>query len=130
MRETLAHGGQDWEEALVLAAHRLFKLARYQNGTERLNPAWELQHRTFHLALVAGCPSRWMTEFYAHLFDHADLYRHQYVSAEHGGPVRDVDAEHRALLDAAVARDEAGLAARLAAHVVRATEVLLARRQE
>ena len=125
VRETLAHGDQDWEEELVLSAHRLFKLQRYDSGTHRLNPQWETQHRTFHLALIAGCPSRWMNEFYAHLFDHADLYRHQYISAERSVVRRDVDAEHRALLAAAVARDEAKLVVLLDAHVRRTTEVLL-----
>ncbi len=125
VRETLAHGDDRWEEALVLAAHRLARLQRRDAKTGSLNPAWEKQHRAFHLALIAGCPSRWLTEFYAHLFDHADLYRHQYLSAEQGGRKRDVVAEHRALVDAAVARDGDRLVTLLDTHIRRTTEVVL-----
>lgn len=125
-RETLAHGDQAWEEALVVAAHRLAKLRRHQPGGPGLNPDWEAQHRAFHMALIAACPSRWLVKFHAELFDQADRYRHQYLSAERDGGGRDVEAEHRALLEAAVARDVERLTTFLDAHVHRTTDMILA----
>lgn len=101
LREAVAHRTPAWEEALVLAFHRL---ARTERSTElatfRENPRWELAHRAFHEALIATCPSRFMTEFCRKLSDHAIRYRRLAMSAAY--PTRDITGEHRALMEAAI----------------------------
>ncbi|MGD9942006.1 MAG: GntR family transcriptional regulator [Burkholderiaceae bacterium] len=125
VRETLRVGGDAWEEALVLAAHRLFKADRNLDGTNRLNPEWEGLHRAFHLALVAGCPSHWMREFHADLFDYAQFYKNQYISAAPTEADRKVGAEHREMLEAAVARDGERLTQLMNAHIRLTTEIII-----
>lgn len=130
VRETLRTGGDEWEEALVLAAHRLFKASRNLDGSTRLNPEWEHLHRAFHLALVAGCQSHWMREFHADLFDYAQFYKNQYLTAAPTQAERDVTTEHRELLDAAISRDEARLTGMLDAHIRLTTDIIIEHRQE
>ncbi|MCC6474689.1 MAG: GntR family transcriptional regulator [Burkholderiales bacterium] len=130
VRETLKAGGDDWEEALVIAAHRLFKASRNLERSNRLNPEWEALHRAFHIALVAGCPSHWMREFHADLFDYAEFYKNQYLSAAPTEADRDVSAEHRALLDAAIALDGARLTALLNEHTRLTTQIIIENRPD
>ena len=126
VRETLRGGDEAWEESVVLAAHRLFKVPRYPDGQAELNPEWEVRHRAFHLALVSGCPSQWMREFHAELLDYVDRYRHYYLSGESRGEGRDVGDEHRQLLEAAVAHDAERLTGLLNLHARRTMEIIVA----
>jgi DNA-binding GntR family transcriptional regulator len=101
LREAIAHRNDAWEEAVVLSFHRLARTARSVDATMfRENPDWEAPHGTFHLALIASCPSRFLIEFCRHLSDHAVRYRRLAMSAAY--PTRDVTAEHRALMEAAI----------------------------
>ncbi|MES2184853.1 MAG: GntR family transcriptional regulator, partial [Pseudomonadota bacterium] len=78
LRESIAHGDAAWEEALVLAFHRLSKLPRYLTpDTEpQSNPQWEAAHRAFHLQMVAACRSQLLLGYCGQLFDAAEHYRH------------------------------------------------------
>ncbi len=66
-----------------------------------------VQHRRFHGALVAACNSDWLLRFWNTLADHSErfrkirLLRHREAEAE----VRDVNAEHRAIMAAVLDRD-------------------------
>ncbi|MFI4994808.1 MAG: FCD domain-containing protein, partial [Hyphomicrobiales bacterium] len=68
---------------------------------------WETQHRRFHCALVAACGSQWLLRFWNILADHSERYRkyrllhHKMAQAE----VRDVNAEHAAIMAAVLDRD-------------------------
>lgn len=105
LREAIRAGDEAWEEALVLARHRLARL-------ERAEPAWEIRHVEFHEALLAACPSRPLLEFLGQMRDRAARFR-AIASARAG---RDVTAEHDAIATAALARDEARAAALLEEH--------------
>lgn len=76
---------------------------------------WEVPHRAFHAALVAGAGRRTRT-LLAQLSDHADRYRRQYSrDAPHARPAS--VAEHRAILDACIRGDRDAGAALLAEHL-------------
>lgn len=118
LRDALAHGDAAWEEALLLAHHRLIRTPR-QGAAD---PAWEARHATFHAALLAGCRSGRLRLYAEQLFAMADRYR--IVSrAVDAGP-RDVAAEHGAILQAALTRDVDRATALLNEHVGR-TEALV-----
>jgi len=105
LRESIANGDSAWEEAIVLAYHRLSRIPRYLNdGPERVyNPAWEEMHRTFHSSLIAACGSLWLKSFCEQLFDAADCFRHlSRVSSVRRELRQD---EHREIMDAVLARD-------------------------
>lgn len=90
-----------WEEGMVLALHHLSRTAR---GTSDATgeSAWDARHKALHLALVAGCGSRWMRQMSQQLFDAAERYR---LVALPWIPERNELDEHRALVDACLARN-------------------------
>ncbi len=101
LREAIAHRNQAWEEQIVLSFHRLARTARStDDAIFRENPEWEAAHGAFHAALIATCPSRFMIGFCRHLSDHAMRYRRLAMITAY--PRRDITAEHRAIMDAAI----------------------------
>ena len=79
-------------------------------------------HRAFHLRLVSAAGERGLREISA-LSDHAERYRLAYgASSDHDWDVR--SAEHRAILDAAEARDAQLSARRLAEHYAHTAQLI------
>lgn len=125
LREAIAHGDDAWEEGILLAFRRLSRTpARLPDDPREINPAWEAQHHAFHAALIAACPSRPLLDFSARLFESADRYRALTVHAD-VGQARDVQAEHRALMEATMERRAADAIRLLNAHTQRTTDLVL-----
>jgi DNA-binding GntR family transcriptional regulator len=104
VRNSIAHGDAAWEESVVLSFHRLSRTPRFEtaSGDER-SPAWETAHRKFHSSLIAASGSRRLEQYCEHLFDSSERYRH--VGRKAGIKGENRDQEHRALMEAVVARD-------------------------
>src|SRR5690606_33547373 len=76
IQEAIANADDAAEERVVLSFHRLSKHHRFLPGSaSERNPEWERRHREFHLALVAGCRLKWITQYCEQLFDVAERYR-------------------------------------------------------
>lgn len=121
LRQSIARGDPAWEERVVLTHHRLARTPAYSEASSKLDSEWERRHREFHAALISACGSRWLTAFCESLFDQADRYRYLSLYAhEH----RDFIGEHRAIMEATLARN-ADLAARLLAqHITKTAELV------
>jgi DNA-binding GntR family transcriptional regulator len=123
LRESIANGDAAWEEAIVLAAHRLSRVPREgAEGYSSFNPEWETCHRAFHLTLIAACGSRWLIDFYATLLDRNARYR--YLAFADASVPRDTEAEHRAITEAVLRRDADDAVAAAEAHVRATTETV------
>lgn len=124
LRYAVDCGDLEWESKVVAAHHRMERTPMYAPADpDRFNDDWVLAHAGFHQALLAGCPNRRILATAGALRDSAELYR-QWSAPRHDRK-RDIAAEHRAILDAAVRRD-AGLACELlTAHIQRTTDALL-----
>ena len=83
--------------------HRLLRTPRFNKEEDGRNPAWESMHRAFHTSLISACASRRIREFCESLFDSADRYRHAARIAV--SDQRPDEAEHRAIMEATIARD-------------------------
>lgn len=126
LRLSIAHRDAAWEEALVLAHHRLQRTPRARAGSPlQTHPDWERAHREFHRALVARCGSRWLLRYCDELADHAWRYRQWALQTMHGR--RRVGAEHEALLHAALAGDADRACALLEQHFQRTADAALRR---
>lgn len=124
LRESIALGDQAWEEAVLLAHHRLARLPRHApDSVDALvfDPAWEAAHRAFHRSLVAACGSSWLIESDQHLFDAADRYRHIARQSALSGTAARPD-QHGAIMKVVLGRDTARAVALLQAHYQRTTE--------
>lgn len=124
LAEAIAHGDAAWEAAIVASFHllALTPLPRHGGETEAVD-LWEVRHKAFHDSLVAACPSAWLRQFHRQTFDLGERYRRLRMfrgPAAVPAPAA-VAAEHRAIMDATLARD-AGTACRLMADHVTRTE--------
>jgi DNA-binding GntR family transcriptional regulator len=123
LRESIAQRNQAWEEAVVLAFHRLSRTPRSLSESRfDDNPDWEPRHRAFHRALIAGCGSRWLLSFCDQLADQHQRYRR--LSAARAFRKRPVANEHRAIMDAAIEGRADQAVALLRAHIERTGAIL------
>lgn len=104
LRQSIGFGDDRWEANLVAAFHQLSKVeARLADSPALQQDNYELRNKEFHEALIAACPSRWLKHIHGILFQQAERYRR--ISMRARPEVRDVHAEHKAMLEAALARD-------------------------
>jgi len=101
IRQSIERFDLQWEENLILALHHLSRAHRSETGQAGTSD-WEVRHKDFHLALIAGCGSRWIERISAQLFDAAERYR---LLALEQVLERDELQEHRDLVDACINRD-------------------------
>jgi GntR family carbon starvation induced transcriptional regulator len=101
VKASIANGDAAWEEGVLLAYHRM---ARHLIDSAEPEPCIRLHelHRIFHASLYVACGSRWLIGFAETLFDAA--LRYQSLAYPDERDPRDYDTEHRAIMEAAVAR--------------------------
>ncbi|PWC26295.1 GntR family transcriptional regulator [Teichococcus aestuarii] len=118
LREAILRGDAAWEEALLLAEHRLNRAARSLDPNRFVsNPDWEACHLRFHQALLSACGAPPLLAFCDRLREEAQRYRA--LSNTLAYPGRDVAAEHVILARAALNRDADEAVALLAQHYER-----------
>jgi DNA-binding GntR family transcriptional regulator len=110
-----------WEESLVLALHRLSKTRRGEPGHGR-NIDWEERHKAFHMALVGGCGTRWITRISEQLFDASERYR--LLGADYVAEGNELD-EHREMVTACFEHNADKAVATLRQHYGRTFEVIV-----
>lgn len=99
LRESITNTTAAWEEALLVAHHRLERAPRSLNpDLFQSNPEWERLHRAFHLLLIGGCGSRPLISFCEQLADR--LQRYRALSSRKAFRVRNVGQEHSDILKA------------------------------
>lgn len=118
LRLAIRHGDDNWSAAIVAALYSLkLQAARADEGQLDV---WELEtrHYNFHRSLLVACGSSWRMEFFERLYAATERYRLPIMGAARrpGQPGRDIQAEHSALADAALARDTARAVTLLADH--------------
>lgn len=123
LRESIRAGDIQWESDVIASHHRLQQTHQVDGGGH-LTDEWEQAHNHFHYTLLAGGPSKVLTEVAIGLRDRSQLFVHwsrELVKDED----RDVPAEHKLIADRTVARDADGAAEALEAHIERSAGVLL-----
>lgn len=129
LEAAIGRGDATWEAEIVAAFHLLSRAPMPRTPGDRdAAAAWEAAHRRFHFALVSACGSDWLLRFWNVLADHSERYRKIRLlrHREVGAGVRDLAAEHQAIMDAVLARDAAAAGALMDAHLA-ATQAGVAR---
>jgi DNA-binding GntR family transcriptional regulator len=117
LKRAIAARGIDWETGLVAAFHRLSRTpARAAGDEQRLSEDWARAHADYHLALVAACQSTWLLRVRAMLYAQSERYRRLSAPVTEGR--RNVTAEHRSIMAAALAGDAEKACALLAEHLL------------
>lgn len=104
LRESIANGDLTWEVNLVAAHHRLAVTPMFFDDGAG-NPDWMAAHGGFHAALTAAAGSPILERLRRQLYDASELYRYWSGSLPNRPARTHVDDEHRAIFDAALARD-------------------------
>ncbi|NNM75176.1 GntR family transcriptional regulator [Enterovirga aerilata] len=125
LRRAIATGDMEWEARVVAAFHRLTRV----EGESGLDPKdaadlWEDHHRSFHFALYSACGSPWLLRFCELLIQHGERYRRAYISYPRISS--SITAEHKAIMDAAMAREGDRAADLLERHIRHAADLALA----
>jgi DNA-binding GntR family transcriptional regulator len=122
---SIERGGVEWESGLISAHHRLTRTPRRTaENPEHASEVWSKQHRAFHEQLIAGCGSPILINMCGQLISATELYR---IWA---GPLprsasRDVEAEHAAIVQAALDGDTDLTVSLLADHYNRTADIIL-----
>lgn len=123
LRRSIARGDAAWQHELERAWDAL-RRTPYLTVEERLRHSeeWSVLHGRFHHTLVAACGLEWLLRFRATLYEQSERYRllGRVVSTAE----RDVTAEHRRILEAAIARDSVAAEAELAQHFQRTADTI------
>lgn len=125
LRESIRHGGLDWE-ASVVAAHHVLDRTPKHNDDGSVNAAWGVAHDAFHRSLLAGTGSPRLEAVAGKLRDNAQMF-HNWLSEALEDRDRQVDAEHRAIVTHSLDRDEEKAAQALQSHIEATTRSLSAR---
>ena len=123
----IERGGPDWEAAVMAAYHLLSRTPLPRNtGEQEAASTWEARHRAFHHALVSACGSQWILRMHSQLVDHSERYRRVrlFHSALPRQLARDVQAEHKAILDAVLSRDARRATKLVCEHIDRTAEAV------
>lgn len=125
LRDAIAHGDEEWEAGVVAGFHRLSRtpLPADASAAEAAG-LWEQRHRAFHHALVAACGSPWTLRLVGQLVDQTERYRRARLlgAKPRAALARDVDAEHRRIMEASLARNADEASRLLAAHLQRTAD--------
>ena len=104
LRQSIAKGDVTWEANLVAAHHRLAVTPMYlEDG--RGNTEWMAAHGAFHAALAAAAGSPVLERIRRQLYDASELYRYWSGNLPQHPARAHVADEHKAIFDAALARD-------------------------
>jgi DNA-binding GntR family transcriptional regulator len=126
LRASIANGDARWESQ-VRSTFQSLATAQVPRAANSFAENWERRHRAFHDALIGACRSAWLLKFAAMLTDQLERYR--YLRLIRTPPkvfARDLDAEHRELLEAALARDADRAAELLVVHLAQTAEFISA----
>ncbi len=124
LSSAIAHGDLRWEAGIVSTLFELSRIAlQHPDDPAQVNPDWVEAHRRFHQALVAACDSGWMLRLREMLYVQSERYRS--VSVPLDRQHRDIAGEHKAIADAALARDAKAACTALRDHLLLTTRIVV-----
>jgi DNA-binding GntR family transcriptional regulator len=124
LRQSIQFGTLEWESRVVAARHSLERVeSSMQESSREVIMGWERANRAFHMALISGCPSRWLLRFTDSLYDQSQRYRHRTV-LRRPIPRPGLSPEHTEIVAATLARDAGRACALLSKHIEHTTRVV------
>jgi GntR family transcriptional regulator, carbon starvation induced regulator len=129
LRRSIRFGDVEWEVAVLGTFRRLESWTdALAKGPRSLDDQWQAYHRDFHRALVSACRSPTLLDFRDTIFARWERYARLYLSTEQHDAAEMLNntKEHRAIKDAALARDPDRAAMLLRKHFEHTRELVLA----
>ena len=124
LENAIRNGDLKWETGIVST---LFELSRLplaeKDDRDRVSEVWAETHRRFHEALASACDSPWLLRLRATLFAQSERYRRASVPLDRAD--RDIHSEHKAIADAAIARQARKACSATREHMEKTTRILI-----
>ena len=116
-------GDVAWEARIISAFHQMSRTSqRAEDDRARLSDEWADAHCAFHAALVGACDSPWLLRLRDILYAQSERYRR--LSVPVAPDKRDLDREHRAIMEAVLARNVDCAIDLMRAHISLTTRLL------
>jgi DNA-binding GntR family transcriptional regulator len=123
LRRAISLGDDEWRDSVTKAWEALQVVPRTPSHDRgQHNPAWSVMHARFHNALVSACGLRWLMDFRDKLYEQSERYRQMAVAIKPGG--RNVDEEHRRIVEATLAGDSESACAEMSRHIERTASAI------
>jgi len=119
LRESIAKGGEDWEDEILVALHRLERSPLPVAFDDDIAiDEWERRHDRFHTSLIGASGSRWLLHFCATLSDQFQRYRRFTVlrMSQSYSVFDEVRSQHRTMAEAVLERRTEDAVALLTTH--------------
>ncbi len=123
MTRAVARGDDAWEADILGAFHRMDRLQKRLGREYYLSDEWAGLHGAFHFALVSACGSPNLLEFRQKLFERAHRYRR--ISSQFRPYWRPKETQHKAIMDAVLARNAPKATRLIERHIRETTENVL-----
>ena len=123
LHRAIMAGDDAWEAGIVAAFYALGKADSRRRAMPDAAADWEDRNRDFHEALVAACDSPWLKRLRGLIYYQHERYRR--ISLTHPDPARDLQGEHAAIMEAALARHAAEAIRLSKEHIDRTTRAVL-----
>jgi GntR family transcriptional regulator, carbon starvation induced regulator len=125
LSEAIEVADDEWEARIVAGFHRLKRTEeRLPRSKYQFDDDWTERHKNFHMAFYSACSSQRLLALCSSLFDQAERYRR--YCAINRKQTRNTIEEHRALMEAAIARDADQAVKLLRQHITKTHEGLRA----
>jgi DNA-binding GntR family transcriptional regulator len=121
----ITRGDLTWESELIAAHYQLSHTQRRgPDDPAHVAEAWSEAHRAFHTKLIEACNVPVLLNLARQLSDSTELYRRWAAPSPAAGS-RNVEQEHREILEATVARDATAATKLLRKHYETTVDVVL-----
>jgi GntR family carbon starvation induced transcriptional regulator len=128
LRKSIQFGSIEWEGRVVAARHNLERVEQSMvQPSPEVIMGWERANRQFHMALISGCPSKWLLRFTERLYDQSQRYRHRTI-LRRPIPRRGLSSEHKEIVEATLEHNVERACGALFKHIentTRAVEVAI-----
>ena len=124
--QSIKHGSLDWETRVVASHYSLERTPVWSDATtSAVSPDWAAEHQRFHVELISACPSQRLIDIAASLRDANQIYWSWSAGVTLDSERRDFEGEHRAIKDAALARDAELASSLLRSHLRTTADILI-----
>jgi GntR family transcriptional regulator, carbon starvation induced regulator len=123
VRESIKNADDNYDERIVLAYHRLSRIAPNEDGSWD-SPEQENRHREFHQALLSACGSSILLGYCSELHEQTLRYRKLAAVVKYREGAE--GSEHRAIRDAVLDRDADKAVELLNAHFQMTADIVIA----
>jgi DNA-binding GntR family transcriptional regulator len=120
---SIAAGDLDWE-GRVISAYHLLSNTEIVGPDSEVNANWTKRHDAFHDGLISACQNTWRLKLRNLTYLQAERYRR--MMRPHLLSKRDINAEHAAIMEAAIGRDAALAVELMSRHLHATLEFVLA----